>query len=639
MCAVERSQSLTSIHQQAVASGGVSRLLRNIVKTRAGEDHYALPAGPHVLRMAVENGESGKEESAAAGEKGSVAPPSGDGGKGEDFDAILTTLGTGKWNVLCYIAVAYWNTVLPYHTIAGAFLSPSVAHTCRTPPNAITPTLILPTDAHNASFSASFNASYATDASLQHDASCSYLSEDPATGKVEEMTCTEWDFDNTTFTSTVTSEFGLVCEYRYLRAAHQSIYMGGMMVGACLNGFLADRFGRWTMIAISTVTYTVLALGSAWLPSMGTLLAARFLLGTMHPTSLMTGYILVTEITEIKKRSVMAMLSLSAWSVGATLWGLWAYLERNWRWLQTYVSLFCPIFLPALIFLKESPRWLAVMGRHQEALSVLQVAAKINGTTLPPTDKMLRIMQEVQQQSKSEVEARSNVPMARRVLDQVTILFRTRKLLTITIVTCIGYFSVAMVYFGLLLAATTYDVDPFMYVAISGLVEIPSNLNIFVVEIIGRKKSGMGCFGLCAVTLLLQPLVPNSLKWLSITLVMIGKLSSTAAFSVMFLYTSELFPTEIRTQGMSAGMISSRIGAFIAPFFMSALEPTHPWAVSVVFGLAAAVAAVSFVPLWETMNTCLPDTVAQLEEMDVHGKVRPCFSEQDEVNTKDVTSV
>ncbi|MPC54645.1 Solute carrier family 22 member 1 [Portunus trituberculatus] len=381
------------------------------------------------------------------------------------------------------------------------------------------------------------------------------------------------------------------------------------------------------MIAISTVTYTVLALGSAWLPSMGTLLTARFFLGTMHPTSLMTGYILVTEITEIKKRSTMAMLSLSAWSVGASLWGLWAYLERNWRWLQTYVSLFCPIFLPALLFLKESPRWLAVRGQHQKALSVLRVAAKMNGTTLPPTDKMLRIMQEVQQQSKSEAEARSNMPLTQRIVDQVTILFRTRKLVTITIITCIGYFSVAMVYFGLLLAATTYDVDPFMYVAISGLVELPSTINIFVVEIIGRKKSGMACFGLCAVMLLLQPLVPTNLKWLSITLVMIGKLLSTAAFSVMFLYTSELFPTEIRTQGMSAGMISSRIGAFIAPFFMSALEPKYPWAVSVVFGLAAAVAAVSFVPLWETMNTCLPDTVAQLEEMQIPRKVKKPPSE------------
>lgn len=565
-------------------------------------------------------------------------PPAGDNSRSEDFENILTSLGTGKWNALCYIAIAYWNTVLPYHTVAGAFLSPSVDHTCRLPPNAITPTLILPTDAHNATTDAHNTTSYATDASLPKDESCSYMSEDPATGKLQELPCTEWDFDNSTFTSTVTSEFGLVCEYKYLRAAHQSIYMGGMMAGACLNGFLADRFGRWTMIAISTTSYTVIALGSAWLPSMSLLLTARFLLGTMHPTSLMTGYILVTEITEKKRRSTMAMLSLSSWTVGTTLWGLWAYLERDWRFLQTYVSLFCPIFLPALLFLKESPRWLAVRGRHKEALSVLQVASRINGTTLPPTDHLLKVMEAVQRQSQSEKAARDKVPLARRMIDQITILFRTRRLTIITIVTCIGYFSVAMVYFGLLLAATAFGVNPFMYVVISGLVEIPSNLNIILVRIIGRKKSGMGCFGLCAASLLLQPLIPDSLGWLSMTLVMVGKLASTAAFGVMFLYSSELYPTEIRTQGMSAGMISSRVGAFIAPFFMSALEPRYPWAISVVFGLAAAVASVSFIPLWETANISLPDTVAQLEAMKVHEQPIKNSSKQNDVNGGEVTS-
>lgn len=571
-----------------------------------------------------------------------MAPPSeGDGGKGEDFDTILTALGTGKWHVLCYIIISYWNSVLPYHTITGAFLSPAVEHTCRAPPSAITPTLILPANTHNASFSASFNTSYATDVSLQHDASCSYLSEDPATGKVEEMPCTMWDFDNTTFTSTITSEFNLVCEYRYLRAALQSAYMGGMILGAVVNGFLADQFGRWTVLAIATTIYSVVALGSAWLPSMGTLLAARFLSGIMHPT-FMASYILVAEITEMKRRSTMTMLTGSGWSLGTTLYGLWAYLERDWRWLQTYTALFCLIFLPGLLFLKESPRWLVVMGRHQEALSILQGAAKMNGAKLPPTDKMLKIMQEVQKQSKSEAEARSNVPMTQRVIDQVTVLFRTRKMLTITIVTCIPCFSVAMVSFGLILGATTYDVNPFMYMTLSGLMEILPILNIYVVETIGRKKSGMGCFGLCAVTLLLQPLVPSNLKWLSITLVMIGKLSSSASFGVTFIYMSELFPTEIRTTGMSAGLISSRIGAFIAPFFISALETTQPWLVSVVFGVAAAIAALSFVPLWETKNTHLPDTMAQLEGMDMHraGKARSCSPDRKaEVNGRDVTSV
>ncbi|MPC43810.1 hypothetical protein E2C01_037464 [Portunus trituberculatus] len=65
---------------------------------------------------------------------------------------------------------------------------------------------------------------------------------------------------------------------------------------------------------------------------------------------------------------------------------------------------------------------------------------------------------------------------------------------------------------------------------------------------------------------------------------------------------------------MGVGMMSSRVGAFIAPFIMSVLEVDHPWAISVVFGLMAAVASLSFLPLWETGNICLPDTIAQMEE-------------------------
>lgn len=64
---------------------------------------------------------------------------------------------------------------------------------------------------------------------------------------------------------------------------------------------------------------------------------------------------------------------------------------------------------------------------------------------------------------------------------------------------------------------------------------------------------------------------PAELKWLSITLVMAGKLAAISAFIVIFLYSAELYPTEIRTQGTSAGMISSRISAFIAPFIVNAL--------------------------------------------------------------------
>ncbi|KAG0728152.1 Solute carrier family 22 member 7 [Chionoecetes opilio] len=207
-------------------------------------------------------------------------------GDADDFDTVLAHVGVGKWNYIYYIAIAYWHVVLPYHTLAGAFLSPSVNHTCHHPSPDLPPTIVLlnNTAAHNALRNTTYLSGI--------DNSCSYQKEDLATGRLQEVPCTEWDFDNSTFTSTVTSEFSLVCDRRYLRAAHQSIYMGGILVGAFFNGFLADRYGRLRMIAISVILYCVMALGSAWLPSLGLILTSRFLLGTMHPTSLTTGFIL-----------------------------------------------------------------------------------------------------------------------------------------------------------------------------------------------------------------------------------------------------------------------------------------------------------------------------------------------------------
>ncbi|XP_045132763.1 solute carrier family 22 member 6-B-like isoform X2 [Portunus trituberculatus] len=513
----------------------------------------------------------------------------------------------GKWNIMYYFTIGAWRLALPHHALAGAFISPFVNHTCRLPAG-------IPSSSTTI---ASHNASMNTVRILSYD-ECSYWIEDVTTGRQEELPCTEWDYDNSTFSTTVTSEYNLVCERQYLRATYQSLYMGGFLIGSFFSGQLAYRYGRLTLIAISSVAYSVMALVSAWIPSLIILMVFRFLLGTMHPTSLVTGVVFSMEITEIKWRSTVSVVLGMMWGVGTILWGIFAYLERDWRWLQTFASLIGPAVLPFLFMLNESPRWLVVMGRHEKALLVIQKAARMNNKSLPPADKLLAIMTKVQEQSaskESKATSRSLGAMVCELLNQVIIIFSTIKLATVTVVTSIGFFTVAMIFFGLTLAASSLGIsNPFLFMVISGLVELVCIFGIYFLEKMGRKRFAIFIFGLCAVALLLQPVVPADLQWISTTLIMTGKMASSSAFSLMFLYSSELYPTEVRTQGMGVGMMSSRVGAFIAPFIMSVLEVDHPWAISVVFGLMAAVASLSFLPLWETGNICLPDTIAQMEE-------------------------
>ncbi|KAK3875447.1 hypothetical protein Pcinc_019682 [Petrolisthes cinctipes] len=537
-----------------------------------------------------------------------------------DFDSILAKLGTGKWNIFFLITMCFWYSQLVYHTIAGVFLAPTVDHTCRRPPHAHTPTIILPPEATHATGNTTYsilNTTSSPSTTIQEN-SCHFLVENITTGRLVEEPCTEWDFDTTISLSTVTSEFQLVCDKKYLRATYQSMYMFGMLAGSCFNGYLGDKYGRYTLLCISSVTYCVIAIGSAWLPSLPWLFTARFLLGSMHPASLLIGYILVQEIMEPKMRIVTGITQFISWTFATMLYSVWAYLIREWRWLQTFVSLPTIIMIPLLFTIDESPRWLAVVGQHQRALKVLRRAAKLNKVTLPSDQDLLAIMKKVQEQTtiKEKEVSKSVMDKLRNMFAKVLLLFSGHKIRLITFIMCLDFCVVGMLFFGLTMGANALGVNLFIFVAISGTMELPgSTILLPITKWLGRKRTVMLSYFITAVVLLTQPLIPADLKVLSIVLVMIGKMMSTCAFASIGVYITELFPTEVRSQGFGMALAASRLGAIIAPFIISAVEETYPWLISVVFGISALVASIAIIPLWETENIRLPDTLADLDTL------------------------
>ncbi|ROT85731.1 putative WD repeat and HMG-box DNA-binding protein 1 [Penaeus vannamei] len=140
------------------------------------------------------------------------------------FDDLLQQLGTGKWNLLIVISVGYWIFQIPLHSMGAAFLTPDLTYSCRTP----------------------HEANVDIQADNETRSQCSYNV--TIEGNTEEHVCSQWDFDNTTYTNTITSEFELVCEYSFLRPLVKSIYFLGAFFGSLVNGWLTDRFisiARW----------------------------------------------------------------------------------------------------------------------------------------------------------------------------------------------------------------------------------------------------------------------------------------------------------------------------------------------------------------------------------------------------------
>ncbi len=70
-------------------------------------------------------------------------------------------------------------------------------------------------------------------------------------------------------------------------------------------------------------------------------------------------------------------------ALGELVFGLEAYLIRDWVPLQIVAYAPLLIFLVLYFFVPESPRWLIAMGRVDEAEAIIRKGAAENGKKFP----------------------------------------------------------------------------------------------------------------------------------------------------------------------------------------------------------------------------------------------------------------
>lgn len=154
-----------------------------------------------------------------------------------------------------------------------------------------------------------------------------------------------------------------------------SVILLGAMVGALVSGRLAVRHGRRKVVLVVAVVFALGAAAAAAAPGVGSLIAARFVLGLAvgGASSMVPVYIAELAPARIRGRlMVLFQLMVAIGQLIAYLCG-WALADSGgWR------TMFALAVLPAvalgigMIFLPESPRWLIERGRTDRALAVLR---------------------------------------------------------------------------------------------------------------------------------------------------------------------------------------------------------------------------------------------------------------------------
>ncbi|KAB7504959.1 Solute carrier family 22 member 6 [Armadillidium nasatum] len=517
-----------------------------------------------------------------------------------DFDDILIILGLGKWNLLYYVTFGLHEFAVIGFLFAITYVAPNVHFSCDVS-QVTEPVSVIEQCTYVISQNETYNVT---------------------TEELQEK-CTSWIYNDTYFENTLTSEFNLVCDDSYLRPFFHTVLTIGGFLGSPINGYLSDRYGRKMLTLITSLIAIISVLLTTLATNFNIILVLRFFTGLTTIPTIDTGFTICMEVCEPRLRTSVGMLLGVPWAFGTMWWGALGYMIRDWRWLLRISTIPYYIYLALLLFVSESPRWLIVSGSHDLALKAIRRAGKWNKVTLPSDEELLTRMKSIQKSSRKQsiTEEENGViksSLKSRILKnikQAFVLFRTPELRRITILTYIVCVVSSLVYYGISFSALNFKLDPFMYMIVGGLMEIPAcSLVVPIIVKTGMIPFTAGSFFICGINILILAFISSDIKWLTITLAMIGKFSISAAFQAVVLLITEVFPTEVRMRAMGTSSFFLTIGNITVPFITELLGSYHAWIPSVIFGIASLLAGIATMFLPETRNKHLFETVSQLEE-------------------------
>lgn len=150
----------------------------------------------------------------------------------------------------------------------------------------------------------------------------------------------------------------------------------GCMAGNLSAGFLSDRFGRKKVLLVTALLLSVGGICCAIAPSVTFLLVSRIIGAVAIGWGLVIAPMYISEIAPTERRGSLGMINQVALMIGISA----AYFinllvldlaEANqWRWMLGSVAAPGFLYFILLFFVPESPRWLAIKGKAEQALAI-----------------------------------------------------------------------------------------------------------------------------------------------------------------------------------------------------------------------------------------------------------------------------
>ncbi|WP_373869513.1 MFS transporter [Sphaerisporangium rufum] len=359
-----------------------------------------------------------------------------------------------------------------------------------------------------------------------------------------------------------------------------TVYLAGEVVGALVFGRLSDKLGRRKLFILTLALYLIANGITAFSPNLAFLLVFRFFAGMGIGGEYAAIHSAIDELIPSRYRGRVDLAVSGTYWLGAIFGTASTYVLLNpdilpvdlgWR-----IGLIIGPLLGLLIWglrkhLPESPRWLLMHGRQEEAEEAVKVveaaATHGHGGELPPVDE------------DKAIEVRPHgAPTYREILRVVFREYPKRTILGVTLMVSQSFMYNAIFFTYVMVLNTFFDVSAsdsskFLLIFAVGNLAGPLLLGKLF-DTIGRKPMIAGTYAIAGVLLAVTAwLFKQGVLTATTQTLLWGVIFffASAAASSGYLTVSELFPLEIRALAIALFFsIAQGVGA-LGPVIFGAL--------------------------------------------------------------------
>ena len=378
----------------------------------------------------------------------------------------------------------------------------------------------------------------------------------------------------------------------------------GTVIGSLISSVPAQRFGRKRTLTVIALLYLVSAIGCASTFTWLLFVFFRFIGGIAVGASSVVGPMYISEVSPANIRgrltaSFQLLIVTGIFVAFLTNFLFVDFGDAAWRWMLGVMIVPALLFAVLLRFIPESPRWLVLNNRDEEAQKIFQRLGE------PAAVQLIR--EEHTLSTHGAAESLFSCKYYKPILDAVLLAMFT----LLSAINAILYYAPRIFEMAGFSRAEAY-LQP---VYVGGANLLFTLLAMTVIDKFGRKKLLLtGCVGMI-VFLALTAYSFGTGQGSSMILFYLVGFIAFFAFSqgaVIWVFISEIFPNAVRSKGGALGSFTHWIMAAIISWVYPVIVEEIPNGGTYSFVFFSFMMLVSFIFIWRVM----PETKGRsLEEI------------------------